>query len=224
MADAADAGGADRSRTRRRRSRSSTRPGSRRRWCGRPACCGRTSTTGRRRPRRSSRSSISAPDPFWTRRRRRISCRPRSGGTAAVEPVISAEEREAATLLVEPVPPPPGTRPGFGGGGGGRGPTTGPSLPDEFNAEFGLLIGKKMTALQIRDFLSGEFTPLPDGGRHGGPAGKRKGGLREDHHEARRGQSRRRSGSRYFFASAFGLISCFTGTAHPPLPLQSFLP
>jgi hypothetical protein len=81
-------------------------------------------------------------------------------GTPAVEPVSSAEEREAATLLVEPVPPPPGTRPGFGGGGG-RGPATGPSLPDEFAAEFGLLIGKKMTALQIRDFLSGEFTPLP---------------------------------------------------------------
>jgi len=81
-------------------------------------------------------------------------------GTPAVEPVISAEEREAATLRVEPVPPPPGARPGFGGGGG-RGPTAGPSLPDEFNAELGLLIGKKMTALQIRDFLSGEFTPLP---------------------------------------------------------------
>jgi aminopeptidase YwaD len=82
-------------------------------------------------------------------------------GTTAVEPVVSAEEREAAALLVEPVPPPPGTRPGFGGGGGGRGPIAGPSLPDEFTAELGLLIGKKLTALQIRDFLSGEFTPLP---------------------------------------------------------------
>ena len=37
----------------------------------------------------------------------------------------------------------------------------GPTLPDEFNAEFSALLGKKMTALQIRDFLSGEFTPLP---------------------------------------------------------------
>ncbi|MBP9948032.1 MAG: M28 family peptidase [Vicinamibacteria bacterium] len=77
----------------------------------------------------------------------------------AVEPVMSAEEREASMLLVEPVPPPPGTRPG----GFGRGPTTGPSLPDEFNAELSLLIAKKLTVLQIRDFLSGEFTPLPVG-------------------------------------------------------------
>jgi hypothetical protein len=37
----------------------------------------------------------------------------------------------------------------------------GPSLPDEFTAELGLLIPKKLSVLQIRDFLSGEFTPLP---------------------------------------------------------------
>ena len=49
-----------------------------------------------------------------------------------------------------------------GGGRGGRGARpTGPSLPDEFNAELSILLGKHMTALQIRDFLSGEFTPLP---------------------------------------------------------------
>lgn len=76
---------------------------------------------------------------------------------SAVEPAQSAEEREASLLLVEPVPPPPGTRPG----GFGRGPTAGPSLPDEFNAELSLLIAKRLTVLQIRDFLSGEFTPLP---------------------------------------------------------------
>jgi hypothetical protein len=29
------------------------------------------------------------------------------------------------------------------------------------NAEFSLLLPKRMTALEIRDFLSGEFTPLP---------------------------------------------------------------
>jgi hypothetical protein len=34
-------------------------------------------------------------------------------------------------------------------------------LPDEFNAEFTILLGKGMTVGQIRDFLSGEFTPLP---------------------------------------------------------------
>ena len=52
---------------------------------------------------------------------------------------------------------------GVGGAGvGGRGGAqAGPSLPDEFNAELAILLGKGMSALQIRDFLSGEFTPLP---------------------------------------------------------------
>jgi hypothetical protein len=49
---------------------------------------------------------------------------------------------------------------GAGGGRGGRG-NAGPSLPTEFNAEFNLLLGKHKTALEIRDFLSGEFTPVP---------------------------------------------------------------
>ena len=47
------------------------------------------------------------------------------------------------------------------GGGGGRGVAGSPSLPQEMNAEFSLLLGKNMTVLEIRDFLSGEFTPLP---------------------------------------------------------------
>ena len=34
-------------------------------------------------------------------------------------------------------------------------------MPEEFGAEFNLLLGKGLSALQIRDFLSGEFTPLP---------------------------------------------------------------
>ena len=34
-------------------------------------------------------------------------------------------------------------------------------MPEEFNAEFNILLGKNKTVLQIRDFLSGEFTPLP---------------------------------------------------------------
>jgi aminopeptidase YwaD len=81
------------------------------------------------------------------------------------EPVMTAEEKEAATLIVEPVPPPPGAGPGGGfggGGGGGRGAApAGPTLPDEFTAEYAQLVQKKLSALQIRDFLSGEFTPLP---------------------------------------------------------------
>lgn len=75
-----------------------------------------------------------------------------------IEPVMTAEEKEASMLIVEAVPQPAGS--GFGGGGrGGR--VAGPSLPDEFTAEFSLLTQKKLSALQIRDFLSGEFTPLP---------------------------------------------------------------
>ena len=81
----------------------------------------------------------------------------------APEPVMTADEKEASTLIVEQIPQAPGT--GFGGGGGGGGGggqrPTGPALPDEFTAEFSLLTAKTLTALQIRDFLSGEFTPLP---------------------------------------------------------------
>lgn len=74
-------------------------------------------------------------------------------GVPATEPAMTAEEREAAATVVAQV---------GGGGRGGRGRGgAGPRLPDEYNAEFGLLLGKGMTALQIRDFLSGEFTPLP---------------------------------------------------------------
>jgi hypothetical protein len=86
----------------------------------------------------------------------------------ATLPAMSAEEREAANLVVEVVPPQGGGgrgggrggAPGAGGGrGAGRG-AGGPSLPQEMNAEFSLLLPKRMTALEIRDFLSGEFTPL----------------------------------------------------------------
>ena len=74
-----------------------------------------------------------------------------------VEPVVTAAEREAAGIVVDVVPQPPGQR----GASFRRGAASGPSLPDEFNAELSLLLPKKMTALEIRDFLSGEFTPLP---------------------------------------------------------------
>jgi aminopeptidase YwaD len=86
-------------------------------------------------------------------------------GVAATEPVATQEEKDAANLIVEVVPPAAGAaggRAGGGGGGGFRGAAAGgPSFPDEFNAEFGLLLPKKLSVMQIRDFLSGEFTPLP---------------------------------------------------------------
>jgi len=86
-------------------------------------------------------------------------------GVPASEPVITAEEREAASLVVESVGgagrAPGGTGGGRGGGGGGRGAAnTGPSVPEEMNAEFTILLGQHKTVLEIRDFLSGEFTPL----------------------------------------------------------------
>ena len=55
-----------------------------------------------------------------------------------------------------------GGRGGAGGGrgGGGRsGQATG--LPQHMNAEATILLGQKKTALEIRDFLSGEFDPVP---------------------------------------------------------------
>jgi hypothetical protein len=93
-------------------------------------------------------------------------------GVPAAEPVMTAQEREAANLVVESVGGAGrggrggggagGGRGAGGGGGGGRGVgPAGPSLPQEMNAEFTILLGKHKTALEIRDFLSGEFTPLP---------------------------------------------------------------
>jgi hypothetical protein len=85
----------------------------------------------------------------------------------AAEPVVTAEERAAANIMIEQVAQAGGGRGGGGGGGGGGrggrggGAAGGPSLPDEFNAEFSALLNKGLSVLQVRDFLSGEFTPLP---------------------------------------------------------------
>jgi aminopeptidase YwaD len=75
-------------------------------------------------------------------------------GISAAEPGVTADEKLAATLVVKPGPkaPAPGTR---------GPPAPGPSLPDEFGAEFTILLAQGKTVMQIRDFLSGEFTPLP---------------------------------------------------------------
>ena len=81
-------------------------------------------------------------------------------GIPATEPVITPQEREAANLVVEAIPPAGGQR-GPGGGGQRFAPPTGPQLPQEMNAEFAILLSQHKTALEIRDFLSGEFTPLP---------------------------------------------------------------
>jgi Zn-dependent M28 family amino/carboxypeptidase len=92
--------------------------------------------------------------------------------TPIYEPPQTAEEKEAASLIVtcaggegtySGCPTAGRGGAGFGGGGGrgrGAGPA-GPSLPQHMNAELTILLGKKMTALEIRDFLSGEFEPVP---------------------------------------------------------------
>ena len=83
------------------------------------------------------------------------------------EPVMTALEREASQILVE--------RPGSaGGGGGGRGGGAANQTPEQqavqqaalkipqhMRTEFGVLEGQKKTALEIRDFVAGEFDPLP---------------------------------------------------------------
>ena len=84
---------------------------------------------------------------------------------AVAEPAQTAEEREAARTYPERV----GGQGGFGRGGGRGGPqTTDPVLlaalrkvPQHMSSELSILIGKKKSVLEIRDFLSGEFEPLP---------------------------------------------------------------
>jgi peptidase M28-like protein len=87
------------------------------------------------------------------------------------EPAMTADEREASTLLVECVhgssfsgcnaaPGAGGGRGGGGGGGGGGRGGQSSGLPQHMTAEATILLGKNKTALEIRDFLSGEFEPI----------------------------------------------------------------
>lgn len=81
-------------------------------------------------------------------------------GTQAPEPVLTPLEREAANLVVEQVPG--AGRGGRGGGGGGRGGgAAAAAIPQHMNAELTILLRQNKTVLEIRDFLSGEFEPLP---------------------------------------------------------------
>jgi len=83
-------------------------------------------------------------------------------GTQAPEPAMTPLEREAANLVVEQVPGAGRGGRGGGRGGGGRGggaPSA--SVPQHMNAELSILLRQNKTVLEIRDFLSGEFEPLP---------------------------------------------------------------
>lgn len=93
--------------------------------------------------------------------------------TTAAGPVMTAEEKDASMLLVECVhgssfsgcsaAQGAGGGRGAGGGGGGRGGGRGQAtgISQHMNAEAAILLGQKKTALEIRDFLSGEFEPVP---------------------------------------------------------------
>lgn len=91
----------------------------------------------------------------------------------AGDPPLTAAQEKASRLRVECVTA--ATRSGCSGGGRGRGgrgaagrgrgqgAPQGPraSLPQHMNAELAILLGGGKTVLEIRDFLSGEFEPVP---------------------------------------------------------------
>jgi aminopeptidase YwaD len=83
-------------------------------------------------------------------------------------PAMTGAEQEASRLVVECVNgatrsgcASAGAGRGGRGGAGGRGAAGGPSIPQHMNAELSILLGKGKTVLEIRDFLSGEFEPVP---------------------------------------------------------------
>jgi hypothetical protein len=107
---------------------------------------------------------------------------------AAAEAPMTAEERDASTLFVDcvngsgfsgcnPTPGVAGGRGGGAGGGGRGGAQAGTQLPQHMNAEATILLGKKKTALEIRDFLSGEFEPISIGEVMGYLRGREQAGI-----------------------------------------------
>ena len=88
----------------------------------------------------------------------------------AVEPVPTPEEAQAAKTVVERIAGQQGGR----GRGAGAPPAGGADMPDRaalqaasrkipqhMTSELNLLLGQNKTVLEIRDFLTGEFEPLP---------------------------------------------------------------
>lgn len=86
---------------------------------------------------------------------------------------MTQAEQEASKLLAERVG---GQGGGFGGGGGGGGQAAAAAaraklpeaeqaalrkIPGHMTAELNILLSKKKSVLEIRDFLAGEFDPLP---------------------------------------------------------------
>jgi aminopeptidase YwaD len=88
----------------------------------------------------------------------------------ATEPAPTDAEQRAARLLVQSAGGAGG--PGMGGGGrrGGGGQVTPEmaavqaamrKIPSHMTSEMSILVGKNRTVLEIRDFLAGEFEPVP---------------------------------------------------------------
>jgi aminopeptidase YwaD len=92
--------------------------------------------------------------------------------TAAVEPTLSDAEAKAARIMVERPAGEQGGMMGFGGPRGGATDRLPPGeraaveaamakVPQHMTGELNALIGQKKSVLEIRNFLSGEFEPLP---------------------------------------------------------------
>jgi hypothetical protein len=91
----------------------------------------------------------------------------------ATDPVATAAEQQAARMIPERV----GGAGGFGGGGRGARPGGAPGaapdparaammeamrrLPGHMTSELGVLVGQQKSVLEIRDFIAGEFEPVP---------------------------------------------------------------
>lgn len=99
-------------------------------------------------------------------------------GAASAEPQPTDIEKQAARLMVETTAAPGGGGPGGGGGGAGFAAQQAAfaqlspedrralqaaiaKIPGHMTAELNILLRQKKTALEIRDFLTGEFEPLP---------------------------------------------------------------
>jgi hypothetical protein len=92
---------------------------------------------------------------------------------APAEPTLTEAEGKAARMVVERAGEQGGMMMGFGGRGGGGGMDRFPpeeraalqaataKVPPHMTSELNALIGQKKSVLEIRNFLSGEFEPLP---------------------------------------------------------------
>jgi len=91
-----------------------------------------------------------------------------------VEPAATEMEQRAGRTIVEPVAGAGGGGRGFGGGGGGGAAGGAPlsperaaaqaaarRIPGHMTPELNAVLPRKLTIAAIRDFLSGEFEPLP---------------------------------------------------------------